>query len=97
VKHPVESLEKVRVHAVNLPPILDFADDAIRKLNQITDSITYITLLQCEHYKIEEFYRVDINICKDGTEDGTEDGTKSISKNLEKDKKENLKCNLLKF
>jgi hypothetical protein len=33
VKHPVESLVKVCVHAVNLSPIFDFADDAIRKLN----------------------------------------------------------------
>jgi hypothetical protein len=28
VKHPVENLGKVSVHAVNLPTIFDFADDA---------------------------------------------------------------------
>jgi hypothetical protein len=35
VKHPVESLWKVCVHAVNLPPIFDFADDAIRKYGDL--------------------------------------------------------------
>jgi hypothetical protein len=33
VKHSVESFRKVGVHAVNLPPTLNFVDDAIRKLD----------------------------------------------------------------
>jgi hypothetical protein len=61
MKHPVESLRKVTVHAVNLPPILDFADDAIRKLDQITDSLAALhkTML-CVIYneRQELFYRI---------------------------------------
>jgi hypothetical protein len=61
MKHPVESLKKVGVHAVNLPPVLNFADDPIRKLDQITDSPAALhkTML-CVRYdeRQELFYRI---------------------------------------